>query len=212
MKAKKSAKRGSLKIILTGIVFFSGAIFCILPIRSTQSSPEFFVQDATTFLKQNQAKIEPAQANPGLPVRLKIPKIKVDAAFESVGLTPKGAVGIPKNFSNVAWFNIGPRPGESGSAVITGHYGRKNGRGSVFDNLHKLRAGDKLYVQDSQGSTTIFVVREIKRYHPKADVASIFNVADGKAHLNLITCEGVWDKDSKSYSKRLVIFTDKETE
>ncbi|MFA6194125.1 MAG: class F sortase [Patescibacteria group bacterium] len=211
MKSTIFAKRGSLKIILIGIAFSLGAIFYLIPIRSTQSSPALPVKATTSFLKLEQIKNEPASTSPGLPVRLKIPKIKVNAAFESVGLTPKGAVGVPKNFSNVAWFNISPRPGENGSAVVTGHYGRKNGKGSVFDNLHKLRPGDKLYVQDNKGATAVFVVRESRRYDPKANVSDIFNVNDGKVHLNLITCEGVWDPSLKSYSRRLVVFTDQES-
>lgn len=54
------------------------------------------------------------------------------------------------------------------------------------------------------------MVRELRTYGPKDDVTNVFNSSDGQAHLNLITCEGIWDKASKSYSKRLVIFTDKE--
>jgi len=30
---------------------------------------------------------------------------------------------LPKERANVAWFNLGPRPGENDSAVIAGHYG-----------------------------------------------------------------------------------------
>jgi len=64
----------------------------------------------------------------GIPARLKIPKIKVDIALEQVGLTSQGAVDVPKGHSNGAWFNLGPRPGNIGSAVIVGHYGYwKNG-------------------------------------------------------------------------------------
>jgi len=33
---------------------------------------------------------------------------------------------------------------------------------------------------------------------------------DGKAHLNLITCAGVWDEVEKSHSSRLVVFADME--
>lgn len=41
---------------------------------------------------------------------------------------------------------------------------------------------------------------------------AIFPIANASsiAKLNLINCEGAWDKISKSYSKWLVIFTDKE--
>ncbi|MDP1709741.1 MAG: class F sortase, partial [Candidatus Komeilibacteria bacterium] len=70
--------------------------------------------------------IEPIR--PGLPLRLKIPEINVDSVVEYVALTPDGAMDIPKNIGDVAWFNLGPRPGESGNAVIAGHFGRlKNG-------------------------------------------------------------------------------------
>jgi len=47
---------------------------------------------------------------------------------------------VPKGLNNIGWFNLGPRPGENGNAVIDGHYGVwKNGKGAVFNNLHKLR-------------------------------------------------------------------------
>jgi hypothetical protein len=53
-------------------------------------------------------------------------------------------------------------------------------------------------------------VREIKKYDPNANASDVFISGDGKAHLNLITCVGFWNKVSKSYPKRLVIFADKE--
>lgn len=143
-----------------------------------------------------------------MPVRLKIPSINVDATVEYVGLTSSGAIDVPKNSTDVAWFNLGPRPGENGSAVITGHYGWKRENKSAFDNLFKVHKGDKLYVEDGKGKIISFVVRESRRYDPNANASDVFESSDGKAHLNLITCEGDWDKDSKSYSKRLVIFAD----
>lgn len=151
-----------------------------------------------------------AEIKQGRPVRLKIPSINVDSSFEYVGLTPQGAVGAPKDFSKVAWFDLWPRPGENGTAIISGHFGIKNNQPSVFDNLHKLRPGDKLSVEDDQGIITTFVVRESRRYDPTAQAPEVFSSTDNNSHLNLITCEGVWDEVSKSYSKRLVVFTDKE--
>lgn len=148
---------------------------------------------------------------PAEPVRLKIPVIDVDSAIEFVGTTQNGNMGTPKKPENVAWYQLGSRPGENGSAVIAGHYGTwKNGQGSVFDNLNKLNQGDKIYVEDDKGTIINFVVRESRRYDPSADAKDVFDSSDGKAHLNLITCEGTWNKDSKSYSQRLVVFTDKE--
>ena len=145
-----------------------------------------------------------------LPVRIIIPKINIDATIESVGLTSQKAVGVPKGPVNVAWFDLGPRPGDKGSAIIVGHSGWKDSKPAVFDSLSKLSLGDKLYVVDEKGATTTFVVQGSQRYDPNADAPKVFISNDGKTHLNLITCEGVWDKVSKSYSKRLVVFTDKE--
>jgi LPXTG-site transpeptidase (sortase) family protein len=156
------------------------------------------------------APYEQEKVNIGLPVYLKIPAINVDSAVEYVGLTSGGAMDVPKNQNNVAWLELGQRPGENGSAVIAGHYGWKNGKASVFDNLYKLRKGDKLYIEDDKGVIISFVMRGSRRYNSNADASDVFVSNDGKAHLNLITCEGTWDKVSKSYSERLVIFTDKE--
>jgi LPXTG-site transpeptidase (sortase) family protein len=113
---------------------------------------------------------------------------------------------VPSNAVDVGWFDLGPRPGEKGSAVIAGHFDGENGGVGVFNNLYKLKKGDKLYVEDDKGTTLLFVVRESRIYNPGyAD--EVFSRNDS-AYLNLITCDGVWDKAKKSYSERLVVFTD----
>jgi LPXTG-site transpeptidase (sortase) family protein len=144
----------------------------------------------------------------GFPVRLKIPKIGIDAAIEYVGITSNGAVGVPQGPINVAWFKDGPHPGDIGSAVIDGHSGWRNGIPAVFDNLYKLKKGDKIYVEDKKGLIITFVVSKIKKYDPKADASDLFISKDGKAHLNLVTCGGTWNAKEKTHSERLVVFAD----
>ncbi len=143
----------------------------------------------------------------GFPVRLVIPAINVNAAIEYVGVTPQGAMAVPACPTDTAWFDLGPRPGEKGSAVIAGHEGWKDGIWAVFDDLNKLRPGDKIYVEDQGGVTVTFVVNGSRIYDQNGDASDIFNSNDGMAHLNLITCEGTWNADKKSYSNRLVVFT-----
>jgi len=55
-----------------------------------------------------------------------------------------------------------------------------------------------------------FVVRKFQIYNSNGIASNVFNSTDGKSHLILITCNGVWDKVYKSYSKRLIVFADKE--
>jgi LPXTG-site transpeptidase (sortase) family protein len=189
-----------------GVVIFVGAVFYFIQQRTGPSN-----ENVAIFPAQEQLNLPAEKVSFGLPVRLKISGINVDAAVESLALTPKGAMDTPKGPDDVAWFSLGTRPGEIGSAVIAGHYGRwKNGQGSVFDNLHELQPGDKIIIEDDKGAVATFVVRESRNYDPSADAAGVFSSDDEKSHLNLITCEGTWSKDSKSYSQRLVVFTDKE--
>lgn len=146
-----------------------------------------------------------------LPLRLKIPVINVDAVIYNTGLAANGAMDIKQDPDKTAWYSLGPRPGENGSAVIAGHYGWDwNGQGSVFNELHNLNKGDKIATVDILGIATNFIVRDIKRYDPDADAYNVFISNDGKSHLNLVTCGGTWDDNKATYSERLVVFADKE--
>jgi LPXTG-site transpeptidase (sortase) family protein len=158
---------------------------------------------AAAFYDQAQA------SSADFPVRLTIPNIGVDAAVEYVGIAKNGAIGVPQGPVNVAWFNQSAIPGEPGSAIIDGHAGWKDGIHAVFDDLHKLKVGDKVFVTDKSGSTTTFVVRAIKKYDTKADASDLLKSTDGLSHLNLITCAGVWNPQAKTHSERMVVFTDK---
>ncbi len=205
MRVKILSKQTLLIVIFSGLILSVGFFLYLSPKSSSQGGSALLVENITAIPWQ-----EPEQASVGLPVRLKIPSINVDASVEYAGLDFDGAMDVPKERANVAWFGLGQRPGENGGAVIAGHYGWKNGKASAFDNLYKLRKGDKLYIEDDEGVIVPFVVRESRRYDPNDDASAVFGSPDGKSHLNLITCEGVWDKVSKTYSKRLVVFTDKE--
>lgn len=195
-------RRALLIVVLTGLVLFFVYI-------SPYNSPISISGDLRPLIASNAVVNQQAKGDTGIPVRLKIPNIKVDSAIEFVGLTPEGAMDVPKGPANAAWYELGPRPGEEGSAVIVGHFGWKNGIPAVFDNVSALRAGDKIYVEDRETTITTFVVRELRTYGEHQDATDIFNSSDGKARLVLITCEGVWNKAEKSYSKRLVVFADK---
>lgn len=168
------------------------------PVRALQSKPE-------------KPKVAAKQASVifGVPLRMSIPEINITATVDPMGTTPSGDMDTPKVPENTGWFSAGPRPGEVGSAVIDGHFGWKNDLPAVFDNLHLLQKGDTVTVEDDKGTITTFVVRELRTYGRDDDATDIFRSNDGKAHLNLITCQGTWNESQKSYSTRLVVFTDK---
>ncbi len=144
-----------------------------------------------------------------LPMRLKIPKISVDAAIDYVGLNPEGDLDVPNGYDSAGWYKDGPYPGHPGSAVMDGHFGRADKGVAIFDNLHQLQKGDKLSVTDIKGITTNFVVTGSRTYGPGEDATAVFRSDDGKPRLNLITCQGSWDNSQGGYVARLVVFTEK---
>lgn len=169
-------------------------------------------QSSSIPLTVNAMGASDQKLNVGLPIRLKIPTINVDTVITYAGITSDGAMDITKDPSVVAWYELGTRPGQSGSAVIAGHYGWMDGKAAIFNELHTLSAGNKIFIVDDGGLTTTFVVTRSQKYDPEADATDVFKSSDGKAHLNLVTCNGVWDNAKQSYSDRLVIFAEKETQ
>jgi LPXTG-site transpeptidase (sortase) family protein len=143
----------------------------------------------------------------GLPVRLQIPSIGVDSFIEDAYITPQGNMEVPSGTVDVAWFALGPHPGQIGSAVIGGHFGIKNGVPFVFYNLSKLKIGDDIYIIDDEGNTITFQVSSTALFAANADATTVFTSNDGLAHLNLITCEGTWNEIAGEYPDRTVVFT-----
>lgn len=220
IRSKK--RRLSIKPFVLKVVIGTCYTFAILSLFELVSSQVAYGFSDVSTLKIS-ARVMPASAQAttsktktgakvGLPVRLKIPRIKVNAAIRYVGITKDGSMGVPKLARDTAWYMLGPKPGEKGSAVIAGHINWLYGATGVFANLSSLKVGDLLTVQDEFGTSTTFVVREKRMYGLKEDASDVFLSHDGKAHLNLVTCSGVWDRIIKKYTKRLVVFTDKVTE
>lgn len=202
MQSKILSKR-VLLIIVPGLV--------LVVVLFLYFTPKNLIWGNSALLTENVVVLpSKGQFRAGLPVRLEILVIGVDATIIPTGITLDGAMDVPKDLDEVAWLNLGLRPGESGSVVIAGHYGWKNNRPAVFDNLYKLNQGDKIFIEDERGVVTTFVVREIRTYDKDEAVSDVFRSDDGKAHLNLITCTGVWDEVEETYSERLIVFTDKE--
>ncbi len=140
------------------------------------------------------------------PIRLKMEKISLDATVEAVGQTKRSEMDVPKDADNVAWYNLGVKPGEQGNAVISGHLDDRAGK-AVFWQLRKLKVGDQVAVVDSAGVERTFAVIEVGIYpYNKAPLNKIFGF-DLERDLNLITCTGKWNKKLHTYNQRLVVYT-----
>ncbi len=79
------------------------------------------------------------------PARLAIPAIGVDAKIEARGLDSDRNLATAQDFNDVAWYDLGPRPGEPSNAIVNGHVSWWTGD-AVFTHLSRLRAGDIIRV------------------------------------------------------------------
>jgi sortase (surface protein transpeptidase) len=153
------------------------------------------------------AGIAPVAATSSDPVKIRIPRLSIDAPVEFVGLTLRGTMGAPSVYAHAGWYGYGTIPGQIGSAVIDGHVDDGFGLPGVFARLRDMRVGDDVFIETRKGDTLRFRVSGIEAFAHDAPTGLIFR-RDDAARLNLITCDGRWDRADNTYAQRLVVFTE----
>jgi sortase (surface protein transpeptidase) len=147
-------------------------------------------------------------AKPGMPVHFTIPVLGVGASVEHVGVDKDNNMDIPKDYRDVAWFKPGTIPGNPGNAAIDGHLDWYGVKEAVFFYIGTLKAGDRVYVRDDKGRDRAFVVtKQAVCTWQNCPLKDIFGPTTG-VHLNLITCNGNFNRNQQQYDKRLVVFTE----
>lgn len=207
-------------ITITGVVVFAFTFFRATispapdkaPIALAQP-PEQSPTDPTGIVLADsplpavpKATPKPTPVPGNYPATLLIPKIGVNAKVQYVGVTWRGTMGVPSNFTDVAWYEPGVLPGKTGTAVIDGHVNNGLGLQGVFARLSYVAVGDEVDVVTKEGATLRFAVTRIDSYpynDPQTAVA-LFASSDVPT-LRLVTCEGNWVKGDKTYDERLVV-------
>lgn len=201
-------KRLGILLILLGLGLGSITVGKVLYYPPNDDLEDPTIAPVNAQASVNSEGNEVIEEQKALPERLYIPKIGVDAAVQHVGLTKKGNMANPSNFTDVAWYKFGPVPGMLGSAVIAGHLDNALALNGVFKKLNELKVGDDVYVTSEDGEKLRFKVIESQIYpYDDAPEERIFNANDAK-RLNLITCAGKWLKAEKTYDQRLVVYAE----
>ena len=139
----------------------------------------------------------------GKPTRLSIPAIKVSERLHGVGLKSDGAMQTP-DFGDAGWYDLGPRPGAPGPAVLVAHVHGPAGD-DVFARLHDLEPGDTVTVKRTDGSST-FVVEAVERAAKDAlPYERIWSDTDAPV-LRLITCGGKPDPATRTYPDNTIVY------
>lgn len=142
--------------------------------------------------------------------QLLVPQASLYASIVKVGLTPGGAMGAPDNPEVIGWFREGPRPGDFGNVLLTGHldytdvYGDK-GVGVCY-RLRDVEIGSQIYVRDAERNLVyVYQVEERATVDPLDPSVNRYLSQGPGALLTLITCDGRFDSETNDYSQRLVL-------
>jgi len=146
----------------------------------------------------------PPLPQPGVPVRLRIADLDVDAPAVPVARQPDDQMEIPAA-SEAGWYSPGPRPGDAfGSAVLAAHIDF-DGRPGVFFRLDQLAVGAEVVAVDDLGAEHRYRVTE--RFQVDKDRlprAELFRTG-GAPVLTLITCGGAFDQADRRYRDNIVV-------
>jgi LPXTG-site transpeptidase (sortase) family protein len=132
-------------------------------------------------------------------VTLEIPALKLDMPI--VGIPKKGNTWDVNWLLNQAgWLEGSAFPGFSGNSILTSHVTLPYGQAGPFADLHKLKAGDKIFVH-AFGNLYIYEIRSVKNLN--ATDPSIVQHED-KSWLTLVTCTD-YNESVDTYLKRVVV-------
>ncbi|MFF9338650.1 class F sortase [Streptomyces sp. NPDC014773] len=127
-----------------------------------------------------------------LPVRVRLPAAAVDArGILDLGLNADGTVEVPPvaQADRIGWYGKGVTPGETGPAVLIGHFDTARGP-AVLKDVSKVRVGDEITVTRADGTAAVFRVRELQQVDKDAFPTEKVYGDTRRPELRVITCGG----------------------
>lgn len=108
-----------------------------------------------------------------------------------LGLAADGTVEVPSvaEADRIGWYTKGVTPGETGPAVLIGHFDTARGP-AVLKDVARVRTGEQITVSRADGTTAVFRVRELEQVDKKEfPTAKVYGNTD-RPELRVITCGG----------------------
>lgn len=126
---------------------------------------------------------------------------------DGLGLDAQGGHAEPpvEEPKVASWYNLGPRPGEVGPAVVLGHV-NGSGQQGIFANLHNVRDGDRVTITREDGSEIEFeVYRTLTIDKEEFPADEVYGNTDGP-EIRLVTCGGNLDRVHHRYLSNIIVF------
>ncbi|MGW8358172.1 class F sortase [Streptomyces wedmorensis] len=130
-----------------------------------------------------------------LPVRVRVPAAGVDTGAGGsvlrLGLNADGSVQVPsvEQAERIGWYEKGVTPGETGPAVLIGHFDTARGP-AVLKDVARVRVGDEITVDRADGKAAVFRVRELEQVDKDAFPTAKVYGDTKRPELRIVTCGG----------------------
>lgn len=207
-QSTRISKKAWAIILIVVVLITCGVLF------KTISSPEkpSSDSDVITVSTNNPSEIKPNkntykwQGAPDEPKYISLPTITAEGFVQKVGVDQNKEIAVPNNIYKAGWFVATAKPGNTGLSIIDGHVnGRVNS--GIFKDLVKLKVDDTYTVELGSGVTKNYRVTKIIQVPTKDAPNALFSQEPNiKSQLNLITCGGTFNKSTKQYDERVIVY------
>ncbi|MDN5768132.1 MAG: class F sortase [Humibacillus sp.] len=168
---------------------------------------------ASTSGKPRQSTAISNRCTAGIPARLVIPALGVNATFQSIGVDTKAPadsqgrrpLGNPSDRTQAGWYSAGPQPGSGTGTVLVNGHTYHDGSAIFKDSFaSQIADGQRIDVVQVNGSTCSYQVQRVWRDVAKSDYPTIVSGQDlynfsGPERLFLATCGGPFNSAEQNY-------------
>lgn len=224
-----------LAIVVTVVTALAGYLLILRPLqpvpasaspvaaaRTAEAAPSTARATRATQAAKSPGTSTPAPATTegstgcvaGIPSRLVIPALKVDASFENIGVdatapadaSGKKPLGNPGDRTQAGWYSDGPRPGSgTGTVLVNGH--TYHDGSAIFKESFaaQIADGQRIDIEQRNGSTCSYRVQRVWRdIDAKSDYPTIVQSEGlydfrGPERLFLATCGGDFNASLQNY-------------
>lgn len=207
----KTSRLFQIALLVSGLVIIAAGGYTLYGALHTPKQAVSILPPAE--VKASAEQKTPAQKQaytvpPTHPRQLTISKLGIDANILPMGAT-RGVLNAPTSAWDVGWYNESGLPGlDTGALLIDGHVNDALNSPGVFYKLSSLVSGDKIQVErgDSQKFNYSVVTVEQKSLSNVDMNKMLTSTTPGKQGLNLITCGGTYNYETKTYDDRVLVF------
>ncbi|MFI6438242.1 class F sortase [Streptomyces sp. NPDC050759] len=140
------------------------------------------------------------------PTSFRIPSLGIDAPITGLGLIRGRELATPPvdKPKLVGWYQGGPTPGESGTAIAVGHRDTRTGP-AVFAALAQVKPGKVIEAGRADGRTAVYTVDRVKVFDKEGFPDKEVYGPARRPELRVITCGGLF-KWRTGYTSNVVVF------